>query len=108
MNADNNKSILITGCSTGIGLCVAKALSQRGYRVFATARKEEDVNKLTTMGLESLQLDLDDSFSIQTAVKEILKRTNGTLYALFNNGAYGQAGAVEDLKIGRASCRERV
>ncbi len=97
MNADNNKSILITGCSTGIGLCVAKALSQRGYRVFSTARKEEDVNKLTAMGLESLQLDLDDSFSIQTAVKEILKRTNGTLYALFNNGAYGQAGAVEDL-----------
>ena len=93
----NNKSILVTGCSTGIGLCVAQALQDRGYRVFATARKEEDVNKLNAMGLESLQLDLDDSQSIQTAVKEILNRTNGILYALFNNGAYGQAGAVEDL-----------
>lgn len=93
----NKKSILITGCSTGIGLCVAQALRQRGYRVFATARKEDDVNKLNSMGLESLKLDLDDSLSIQTAVKEILKRTNGTLNALFNNGAYGQAGAVEDL-----------
>ncbi len=93
----NNKSILITGCSTGIGLCVAQGLQDRGYRVFATARKEDDVKKLNAMGLESLQLDLDDSQSIQMAVKEILKRTNGTLYALFNNGAYGQAGAVEDL-----------
>ena len=93
----NNKSILITGCSTGIGLCVAQALQDRGYRVFATARKEDDVIKLQSLGLESLQLDLDNSLSIQTAVKEVLDRTNGTLDALFNNGAYGQAGAVEDL-----------
>ena len=97
MEINNKKSILITGCSTGIGFVVAQALQQQGYRVFATARKEADVTKLNEMGLESLQLDLDDSNSIQTAVKEILKRTNGTLYALFNNGAYGQAGAVEDL-----------
>jgi NAD(P)-dependent dehydrogenase (short-subunit alcohol dehydrogenase family) len=93
----NKKSILITGCSTGIGLCVAQALQQRGYRVFATARKEDDVEILKTMELESLQLDLDKSESIQAAVTEILKRTNGTLDALFNNGAYGQTGAVEDL-----------
>lgn len=98
MNDNNQKSILITGCSTGIGLCVSQALQQRGYRVFATTRKLEDVNKLNAMGLESLQLDLDNSLSIQTAVKEILTRTNGTLYALFNNGAYAQPGAVEDLK----------
>lgn len=93
----NNKSILITGCSTGIGLCVAQGLQDRGYRVFATARKKDDVKKLLSLGLESLQLDLDNSLSIQTAVKEILKCTGGTLDALFNNGAYGQAGAVEDL-----------
>ena len=93
----NNKSILITGCSTGIGLCVAQALQKRGYRVFATARKKEDVVKLKELGLESLHLDLTDSLSIQNSVTEILHRTDGTLDALFNNGAYGQAGAIEDL-----------
>jgi len=93
----NQKSILITGCSTGIGLCVAKGLQQRGYRVFATARKKDDVKALNEMGLESLHLDLTDNFSMQNAVKEILKRTNGTLFALFNNGAYAQPGAIEDL-----------
>ena len=97
MNTKNKKSILITGCSTGIGLCVAQALQIRGYRVFATARKDEDVAKLNAMGLESLQLDLDSSDSIQSAVKEIFNRTDGKLDALFNNGAYGQAGAVEDI-----------
>jgi NAD(P)-dependent dehydrogenase (short-subunit alcohol dehydrogenase family) len=92
-----NKSILITGCSTGIGYCVAKGLQQKGYRVFATARKNEDVTRLQNEGLESLQLDLDDSSSIKKAVAEILQRTDGKLFALFNNGAYGQPAAVEDL-----------
>ncbi|MGM0679787.1 MAG: SDR family NAD(P)-dependent oxidoreductase, partial [Pseudomonadota bacterium] len=97
MNTDK-KNILITGCSSGIGLCVARGLRERGYRVFATARREADVAKLNAEGLESLRLDLDDSDSINAAVDEVLKRTGGTLYALFNNGAYGQAGAVEDLR----------
>ena len=95
MNSD--KSVLITGCSSGIGLCVAKGLRARGYQVFATTRKKEDVAMLKELGLNSLQLDLDDSISIQNAVKQVLHETGGTLYALFNNGAYGQAGAVEDL-----------
>ena len=94
----DNKSILITGCSSGIGLCVAQALHARGYRVFATARKREDVARLKDLGLTSLHLDLDDSSTIQNAVKAVLQETGGTLYALFNNGAYGQAGAVEDLR----------
>jgi len=97
------KSILITGCSSGIGLCVARGLHKRGYRVFATARKADDVARLQEEGLESLPLDLDDSASIHTAVDDILKRTDGKLYALFNNGAYGQPGAVEDLS--RATLR---
>jgi len=92
------KSILITGCSSGIGLCVAQGLKQRGYRVFATARNQEDVAMLEQQGLESLQLDLADSASIASAVATVLERTGGTLYALFNNGAYGQPGAVEDLR----------
>ena len=91
------KSILITGCSSGIGLCAAEGLRQRGYRVFATARQMQDVASLQERGLESLQLDLADSASIHRAADEILNRTGGRLDALFNNGAYGQAGAVEDL-----------
>ena len=91
------KSVLITGCSSGIGLSVARGLQDKGYRVFATARKAADVARLTAAGFESLQLDLADPVSIRTAVDDILARTDGTLDALFNNGAYGQPGAVEDL-----------
>jgi NAD(P)-dependent dehydrogenase (short-subunit alcohol dehydrogenase family) len=91
------ESILITGCSSGIGLCVAQGLRRRGYRVFATARQAEDVSRLQEQGLESLQLDLAASHSIHRAVDEVLARGGGRLDALFNNGAYGQAGAVEDL-----------
>lgn len=92
-----DKSILITGCSSGIGLCVAQALHEKGYRVFATARQRDDVEKLRESGLTAYQLDLNDSTSIKNAVKLVLHETDGHLYALFNNGAYGQAGAVEDL-----------
>lgn len=92
-----SRAILITGCSSGIGLCVAQGLKTRGYRVFATARKEIDVERLAEMGLESLQLDLDESASIQQALEQVLGTTSGKLYGLFNNGAYGQPGAVEDL-----------
>jgi len=94
------KSILITGCSSGIGLAAAKTLAARGYRVFATVRQKKDIQALLDLGLddlEALQLDMRDSQSIQSTVTEVLKRSNGKLYALFNNGAYGQAGAVEDL-----------
>lgn len=92
------KTILITGCSSGIGRCAALGLAKRGYRVFASARKEEDVRLLQADGLESVQLDLADSQSIRQAVEEIMARSGGQLYALFNNGAYGQPGAVEDLR----------
>jgi NAD(P)-dependent dehydrogenase (short-subunit alcohol dehydrogenase family) len=96
-NKSRDKNILITGCSSGIGLCVARGLQQRGYRVFASARKQADVDRLNDEGLESLPLDLDDSRSIQQAVTEVLSRTGGNLYGLFNNGGYTQPGAVEDL-----------
>lgn len=94
----NKRSILITGCSSGIGYCVAHGLREHGYRVFATARKPADVERLNAEGLESLQLDLDDSASIATAMAEILERTGNRLDAVFHNGAYSQPGAVEDLK----------
>jgi NAD(P)-dependent dehydrogenase (short-subunit alcohol dehydrogenase family) len=93
----DTRTILITGCSSGIGRCVARGLAARGYRVFASARRREDVERLRAEGLASLQLDLADSASIAAAVDELLAHTGGQLYALFNNGAYGQPGAVEDL-----------
>jgi NAD(P)-dependent dehydrogenase (short-subunit alcohol dehydrogenase family) len=90
-------SILITGCSSGIGYHVAQGLRSRGYRVFATARKETDVERLLSEGFEALQLDLDVEHSIHSTITTVFSRTGGKLYALFNNGAYGQVGAVEDL-----------
>lgn len=92
-----SRSILITGCSSGIGYDVAHGLHQRGYRVFATARQADDVKKLADEGLESLALDLNSSESIHDAVSEVLERTGGALDALFNNGAFGLPGAVEDI-----------
>lgn len=91
------QNILITGCSSGMGEASAKLLKNKGYRVFATARKEEDVQKLKDAGFESFLLDVTDEISINKALEEILKLTNGKLDILFNNGAYGQPGAVEDL-----------
>jgi NAD(P)-dependent dehydrogenase (short-subunit alcohol dehydrogenase family) len=99
------RSILITGCSSGIGECVAHGLAARGWRVFASARRSTDVERLSTSGLEAVVLDLRDSESIAAALAEVLDRTDGRLDALFNNGAYGQPGAVEDLS--RETLREQ-
>lgn len=103
IDASNNtetrqqKTILITGCSTGIGYCVAKGLKQRGYRVITSARRNESVEQLKKEGFECLQLDLADSQSIQQAFQQVLQLSDGKIYALFNNGAFGLPGAVEDL-----------
>ncbi len=97
MTSPQARAVLITGCSSGIGLCVAEGLRSRGYRVFATARKEADVQRLNADGFESLKLDLSDPDSIADTLEEILERTGNRLYALFNNGGFGQPGAVEDV-----------
>ncbi|WP_166418234.1 SDR family NAD(P)-dependent oxidoreductase [Cochlodiniinecator piscidefendens] len=91
------KTILITGCSSGIGYDAAHALHNRGWRVFATCRQEKDCVQLRSEGLESFVLDYADDNSIEDAVAETLSRTGGTLDALYNNGAYAVPGAVEDL-----------
>ncbi len=93
----NNKSVLITGCSSGIGLHIAQTLHNKGYQVFASARKQSDVEKISQLGLRCLQLDVANSKSIQAATTTLLKETNGKLYALINNAGFGQPGAVEDL-----------
>lgn len=92
------KSILITGCSSGIGLCAARTLKARGWRVFATARKPQDIAHLREReGVESPYLDYAEPASIAEAADKVLTATDGRLDALFNNGGYGQPGAVEDL-----------
>jgi len=96
----NARSILITGCSSGIGYDAAHGLKARGWRVFATCRKERDCARLRQEGLESFTLDYDDEACISAALSEALSRTGGTLDALFNNGAFACPGAVEDLPRG--------
>lgn len=91
------KTVLITGCSSGIGWAAALGLKKRDWHVFATARKEEDVRELAHLGLKSHLLDVSDSKSIKEAVDWVLGETGGTLDALINNAGYGQVGAIEDL-----------
>ncbi len=94
------RSVLITGCSSGIGLDAARGLRARGWRVFATCRQEADCDTLRAEGFESFTLDYADEASIGAAVDETLSRTGGTLDALYNNGAFACPGAVEDLPRG--------
>ena len=90
-------SILVTGCSSGIGHDAATRLGARGWRVFATCRKEADCERMRQSGLESMRLDYDDADSIASALEEVLERTGGRLDALFNNGAFALTAASEDV-----------
>ena len=84
-----SKTILITGCSSGIGYSTALELKNRGHQVIATARKLEDVTRLKEEGFTAIQLDLADTKSIKQAVIDTLELTGGRCDALFNNGAFG-------------------
>ena len=90
-------NVLITGCSGGIGYHVAKGLKERGHKIYATARKIEDVERLRDEGFRSLQLDISHSESIHDAINEMQLLTGNNIYAVFHNAAYGQMGAVEDI-----------
>ena len=94
------RSILITGCSSGIGYDAAHGLRAKGWRVFATCRQEADCERLRGEGFESFVLDYADDAGIEAAVAEVVERTGGTLDALFNNGAFACPGAVEDIPRG--------
>ena len=91
------KSILITGCSSGIGHDAAHGLRARGWRVFASCRAEADCARLRDEGFEAPHIDYADSASIQSGLAEVLAATGGRLDALFNNGAFALPGALEDL-----------
>jgi NAD(P)-dependent dehydrogenase (short-subunit alcohol dehydrogenase family) len=93
----SERNVLITGCSSGIGYCVAHGLAARGYRVIASARKSGDVERLREEGLTCLRLDLDSPRSIDAAVDQLADLTGKRLYGLFNNAGFGQPGAIEDL-----------
>lgn len=95
----SQRSVLITGCSSGIGLASATTMQGRGWRVFATARTPIDLAMLAGLGLEPIPLELRDPASVAACAATVLERTEGQLYALFNNAAHGQPGAVEDLPV---------
>ena len=91
-----SRSILITGCSSGIGHHAAHALAKRGWRVLATCRQEADARRLRGEGLEACRLDYADTESIVAAMDWAMERAGGRLDALFNNGAHAMGGAIED------------
>ncbi len=91
------KTILITGCSSGIGLDAAHGMRARGWRVFASCRQQRDCDRLRAQGFDSPRIDYTDSESITSGLAEVLDATGGTLDAVFNNVAHGLPGAVEDL-----------
>lgn len=96
--ANAPRSILITGCSTGIGLAAARTLKARGWRVLATARKPADLERLAGQdGLEVIACEMADAASVAACAREVLSRTGGRLDALFNNAATGLVGAMEDI-----------
>lgn len=94
---DSARCILITGCSSGIGRHAALGLQARGWRVFAGIRNRNDLAPLAEEGVEAVHLDYDSPAIVATALYRVLDLTNGRLDAVFNNGAYSQLGAVEDI-----------
>ena len=93
------KTILITGCSSGIGLACALGMKSRGWRVLATARRDADLEMLRDKGLDALRLDLESGASIKACAEDALALTGDALDVLFNNAAYGQIGAMEDIPV---------
>lgn len=91
------KSVFITGASSGIGFCAAQTLRKRGYHVIVACRKEADVLHLKGLGFDTVVLDLDDSHSIDSAADEVLTLCQGCLFGLFNNAGFGVYGALTSI-----------
>ncbi|HIF9198183.1 TPA: SDR family NAD(P)-dependent oxidoreductase [Photobacterium damselae] len=90
-------SILITGCSSGIGFYCAKQLHQAGHHIVATCRTEHDHKTLQQLGISTVNMEMSDDISIEKGFAQALTLLNGKIDILFNNAAYGQPGALEDL-----------
>ena len=90
------KTILITGCSSGIGAALAREFAKRGHRVYATARRAEALAALDAEGIRGLALDVNDDASIAQAL-DTVSREAGHLDLLVNNAGFSQVGAVVDL-----------
>jgi NAD(P)-dependent dehydrogenase (short-subunit alcohol dehydrogenase family) len=95
--APEAKTVLITGCSSGIGLDCAYQLQKMGFRVVASARKHMDVARLRAYGLQAVCIDTSDLDSINAGLDQALAYAGGSFYAVFHNAGYGQSGALEDL-----------
>ena len=96
--ADVSKAVLITGCSTGIGRATAEHLADKGWTVYATARRPESIADLKAKGCRTLALDVTEEASMQAAVDEV-ERADGAVDVLVNNAGYSQSGAVESVKL---------
>ncbi|HOO21211.1 MAG TPA: SDR family NAD(P)-dependent oxidoreductase [Kiritimatiellia bacterium] len=99
----DSRTVLVTGCSSGIGAATARLLRDAGWIVYPAARKPEDLETLRADGFDPVALDLADPDSVAQAADAVLARTGGRLGALVNNAGYCQAGAMED--ISRAALR---
>ncbi|EOI3467233.1 SDR family oxidoreductase [Cronobacter turicensis] len=91
------KSLLITGCSSGIGLACAHELRRQGYQILAACRKPDDVARMNTLGFTGIELDLDSPQSVEAAAQEVIRLTNNRLYGIFNNGGYGVYGPLSTI-----------
>ena len=103
--SNTDRYVLVTGCSTGIGYCLARGLSARGHRIIASCRADADVERLSQEGIQTIRVDLADERNVDEAVERVRELSGGNLYGLINNGAYGQPGAMID--ISREVLREQ-
>jgi NAD(P)-dependent dehydrogenase (short-subunit alcohol dehydrogenase family) len=95
---DKNSVVLISGCSSGIGLSLSREFASRGCRVFATARKPEVIEHLKNEKIDTAALDVTDQQSIDACVAEVLDRA-GRIDVLVNNAGYALIGPMIDLSI---------
>ncbi|NUW63568.1 SDR family oxidoreductase [Cronobacter sakazakii] len=91
------KSLLITGCSSGIGLACAHELRRQGFQILAACRKPDDVARMNTLGFIGIELDLDSPQSVEAAAQAVIRLTNNRLYGIFNNGGYGVYGPLSTI-----------